>query len=46
MNELGVFKKLSTAKGSLTAAQLGEQTGGDALLIGMFIFILLKHEAC
>lgn len=34
MHQLGVFKKLSKAQGPLTAQQLGEQTGGDPLLIG------------
>lgn len=34
MNSLGVFKKLSAAQGPVTATQLGEQTGGDPLLIG------------
>lgn len=35
MNNLGVFRKLSSAQGPLTAIQLGEQTGGDPLLIGI-----------
>lgn len=34
MHQLGVFKTLSKAQGPLTAQQLGEQTGGDPLLIG------------
>ena len=38
MNNLGVFKKLSATPGPLTAAQLAEQTGGDALLIGITVF--------
>ena len=39
MNNLGVFKKLSATPGPLTAAQLAEQTGGDALLIGITFFL-------